>query len=68
MSRINKKFVLASHFQGEPKLSDIQLIEEQLPELKDGGQFILKIDNSYEQFTLNHGSLDLNGILIEFKL
>jgi len=31
-----KKFIYASAFKGEPKLSDIQLVEEDLPELKDG--------------------------------
>lgn len=31
-----KKFVLVSAFKGEPKLSDIQLVEEDLPALKDG--------------------------------
>lgn len=30
-----KKFVYASAFKGEPKLSDIQLTDEDLPELKD---------------------------------
>lgn len=31
-----KKFIYASAFKGEPKLTDIQLVEEDLPPLKDG--------------------------------
>lgn len=31
-----KKFIYASAFKGEPKLSDFQLVEEDLPALKDG--------------------------------
>ncbi len=31
-----KKFIYASPFKGEAKLSDIQLVEEDLPALKDG--------------------------------
>ena len=32
---IAKKWVLAKHFNGEPKEENIQLVEEILPELKD---------------------------------
>jgi prostaglandin reductase 1 len=31
-----KKFVYASAFEGEPKASNFQLVEEDLPALKDG--------------------------------
>ena len=31
-----KKYIYASAFKGEPKLTDIQLVEEDLPPLKDG--------------------------------
>jgi prostaglandin reductase 1 len=31
-----KKFIYASAFKGEPKLSDFELVEEELPALKDG--------------------------------
>ncbi|XP_068085740.1 prostaglandin reductase 1-like [Anabrus simplex] len=31
-----KKFVVAKHFEGEPKENDLQLVEEELPSLKDG--------------------------------
>ena len=36
MSIRAKKFIYANAFKGEPKLSDIQLVEEDLPALKDG--------------------------------
>jgi prostaglandin reductase 1 len=36
MSVRAKKFIYASAFKGEPKLSDIQLVEEDLPALNDG--------------------------------
>ena len=32
-----KKWVLVKPFEGEPKDSDLQLTEEDLPEVKDGG-------------------------------
>jgi hypothetical protein len=41
-----KKFVYAAAFVGEPKLSDLQLVEEELPALTDGGEFEI----SYETF------------------
>nr|CAD7267117.1 unnamed protein product [Timema shepardi] len=31
-----KKFILARHFDGEPKESDLKLVEEELPPIKDG--------------------------------
>ena len=31
------KFVLAKHFQGLPKVSDLQLLQEDLPDLQNGG-------------------------------
>jgi prostaglandin reductase 1 len=31
-----RKWILAKHFQGEPKEDDLELQEEELPELKDG--------------------------------
>jgi prostaglandin reductase 1 len=34
-----KKFILAKHFDGEPKESDLNLVEEDLPPLKDRGNF-----------------------------
>ena len=32
-----KKFILEKHFKGEPKRSDLKLVEEELPTLQDGG-------------------------------
>lgn len=34
-----KKYIFAQRFVGLPKLEDIQLVEEQLPEIKDRGRF-----------------------------
>lgn len=36
MSIRAKKFIYAKAFKGEAKLSDIELVEEDLPPLKDG--------------------------------
>ena len=34
-----RKWVLAAHFRGFPKVNDLELVEEELPDLKDGGKF-----------------------------
>jgi hypothetical protein len=34
---LGRKFILNNKIQGAPKLSDFKLVEETLPELKDGG-------------------------------
>lgn len=34
-----QKYVLTKQFQGEPKKSDFQIVEEILPDLQDGGKF-----------------------------
>ena len=36
-----KKYVLAAHFQGTPKKSDLKIVEEKLPALNDGGEPLL---------------------------
>ena len=36
-----KKYVLRSHFSGSPKKEDLELVEETLPPLKDGGESLL---------------------------
>lgn len=35
-----KKFVLVNYFEGYPKPSDLQLVEEDLPNIKDGGMLV----------------------------
>jgi hypothetical protein len=35
----SKKFILAQHFVGEPKESNLKLVEEDVPALKDRGNF-----------------------------
>ena len=32
-----RKWVLRSHFSGLPKREDLEIVEEELPPLKDGG-------------------------------
>ena len=32
-----RKWILVKHFEGFPKDSDLKLVEEELPALKDGG-------------------------------
>jgi hypothetical protein len=32
-----KKWILAKHFDGEPNDSNLKLVEEELPELKENG-------------------------------
>ena len=37
-----QKWILAKHFDGFPKDSDLQLVEEEIEEdLKDGGEFLM---------------------------
>lgn len=33
-----QKYVLTKYFQGEPKKSDFKVVEEELRDLKDGGE------------------------------
>lgn len=35
-----KKFIYAKAFEGEPKETDFKLVEEELPPLQDGGNFL----------------------------
>ena len=34
-----RKYILKSHFDGIPKKEDLELVEETLPPLKDGGKY-----------------------------
>lgn len=36
-----RKFIVLKHFNGKPKKSDLQLIEEELPSLQNGGKNLL---------------------------
>lgn len=36
-----KRFVLVKHFVNTPVSTDLKLVEEELPDLKDGGMYIL---------------------------
>ena len=35
-----RKFILAKNFVGEPKESDFEIVEEDLPALQDDGNYI----------------------------
>ena len=35
-----RKWVIRSHFSGVPKREDLEIVEEELPPLKDGGQAV----------------------------
>jgi NADPH-dependent curcumin reductase CurA len=37
----NKRWVYAHAFKGEPKVSDFELVEEDIPPLKDGGKSLI---------------------------
>lgn len=41
-----QKYVLTKYFQGEPKKSDFKIVEEAIPELKDGGETEIIILNA----------------------
>jgi prostaglandin reductase 1 len=45
-----KKFIYASAFKGEPKATDIQLVEEDLPALQDGEFLIEAISLSVDPY------------------
>lgn len=50
MSIRAKKFIYATAFKGEPKLSDIQLVEEDLPALKSGEVLIQALHLSVDPY------------------
>jgi hypothetical protein len=40
-----QKWILENHFDGEPKESDLQLVEEELPDqLEDNGHYLCKLN------------------------
>ena len=44
-NRTTKKWVVKSSYKGDPKREDLEIVEEELPPLKDGGrvQFVFGI-------------------------
>lgn len=43
----SQKYIVVKHFEGEPKPTDLQLVEEELPPLQNGGiAFIINDNNS----------------------
>lgn len=41
-ARTTKKWIVKTPYKGDPKREDLEIIEEQLPPLKDGGNFFSK--------------------------
>ena len=44
-----RKWVLRSHFSGMPKREDLEIVEEELPPIKDGGQATCGLGRSQTQ-------------------
>ena len=42
----SKKFILARHFKGSPQLEDIELVQEELPAVQNGGEEAVLIRDS----------------------
>lgn len=62
-----KRFVYAKRFEGLPKITDFQLVEEDLPELKDGGKCQL-FSIQYSEKSINNSGfwfLVLLDVLVE---
>ena len=47
-----KKFVMVEKFSGIPKVSDFEIVEEELGELEDGGKKYLYINRVMSEVTL----------------
>ncbi len=41
-NRVSKKWVVKNSFKGDPKREDLEIVEEELPPLKDGGIYFIK--------------------------
>ena len=51
-----RKWVLRSHFSGIPKKEDLEIVEEELPPLKDGGMAAsIMTSAAYDQRKGVHG-------------
>ncbi|XP_034941748.1 prostaglandin reductase 1-like [Chelonus insularis] len=66
---IAKKYVLVKHFKGKPKSSDIKLIEEELPPIKNGEYLVeaeyLSVDPYVRVYM---GEYPLNSTIIGFQI
>ena len=40
MSTVAQKYIIEAYFKGLPKQSDLKIVEESLPAIKDGGYLI----------------------------
>lgn len=64
---LTKKYVIEKHFKGEPKASDVKLVQEELPEIQDGEVLLeaeyLSVDPYMRAYstTLPIGSVMLGG-------
>lgn len=38
---IARKYIIVKHFDGEPKETDLKLVEEELPPIEDGGKYFI---------------------------
>jgi prostaglandin reductase 1 len=69
-----KKIINVSAFKGEPKLSDFELVEEDLPELKDGEILIEAIYLSVDPYMRPYmsrfpvGSLMIGGQVAKYVI
>ena len=45
-----KKYIYAHKFEGLPKLTDLQLVEEELPPVKDGGRLCPEYCQKYDPY------------------
>ena len=45
-----KKYIYAHKFEGLPKLTDLQLVEEELPPVKDGGGLCPEYYQKYDPY------------------
>lgn len=41
---VAKKYILVKHFNGEPKPEEFKIVEEELPPIKDGGDYYFFIN------------------------
>ena len=61
-----RKWVLRSHFSGLPKREDLEIVEEELPPLKDGGKKTSCHSVHDESYIPVHAHFD--GLIIKLKV